>query len=468
MATATIDARRLRYLLPAQREAFLADLTEPERVLLQHQWSLWARDNQLAPPGNWLVWMLMGGRGSGKSRTGAEWIRQRVYDGAQHLALVGKTPAEVRDVMIQNPLKSGLLDVFPPHERPVYVPSRSAVKFHTGAVAHIYSGEEPGALRGPGHDTFWCDELPKFQYPTETYDNLLLGLRVGPHPQGVVTTTPLPTPLLRRIIADPFTVLSRSSTHDNLLNLSETFKREVLRQYEGTRLERQEIYGELLTDTPGALWQYEVFRRVAEPPAMSCVVVAIDPAVTATEESDETGIVTAGIDEAGHAYVLSDVSGRYSPSAWANKALDEYVRWRADRIVCETNNGGDMVVHTIQVAAKQRGMWVRVQKITASRGKYTRAEPVAALYEQGLIAHVGVFHQLEQQCCEWVPGLSSPDRMDALVWALTVLFIHRRGVLYPEVSDASGSEVEARVRPEAYTFEQTVVRDGAWLPRGRG
>ena len=181
----------------------------------------------------------------------------------------------------------------------VYIPSKSAVKFHTGAVAHIYSGEEPGALRGPGHDTFWCDELPKFQYPTETYDNLLLGLRVGPHPQGVVTTTPLPTPLLRRIIADPFTVLSRSSTHDNLPNLSETFKREVLRQYEGTRLERQEIYGELLTDTPGALWQYEMFRRVSEPPEMACVVVAIDPAATATEDSDETGIITGGASEAG-------------------------------------------------------------------------------------------------------------------------------------------------------------------------
>ena len=409
----------------------------------------------------------MGGRGSGKSRTGSETVRQWVYDGAQHIALVGKTPAEVRDVMIQNPLKSGILDVFPPHEEPRYIPSKSAVRFHTGAVAHIYSGEEPGSLRGPGFTHAWVDELPKFQYPTETYDNLLLALRVGPHPQGVITTTPLPTPLLRRIIADPFTVLSRSSTHDNLPNLSETFRREVLRQYEGTRLERQEIYGELLTDTPGALWTYEMFKRVTEAPEMACVVVAIDPAVTVTEDSDETGIVTAGASEAGHAYVLSDLSGRYSPSGWANKALDEYLRWRADRIVCEVNNGGDMVMHTIQVAAKRRNLFVRVQKITASRGKYLRAEPIAMLYEQGQVSHAGVFPHLERQMCEWVAGVTSKDdRIDALVYACTVLFIHRRGVLYPDVQPSTGEDVAEVPAAATGSFAETVTRERMWFPRG--
>jgi predicted phage terminase large subunit-like protein len=187
--------------------------------------------------------------------------------------------------------------------------------------------------------------------------------------------------------------------------------------------------------------------------------------VTATEDSDETGIIVAGTSEEGRAYVLEDCSGRYSPQAWAERAIDAYQRWGADRIVCEVNNGGDMVVHTLRIAAKQRNVFVRVQKITASRGKYTRAEPVAALYEQGLVEHVGIFDKLERQCCEWIPGLASPDRVDALVWALTVLFIHRRGVLYPQAESTEDAQPEREQRPEAQTFADSIAREGVWFPR---
>ena len=470
MATAATltPSRRLRGLSPAAREVFLASLTKEERILLRYEWGLWARDNQLPPSGDWLVWMLMGGRGSGKSRTGAEVVRQWVNEGARHIALVAKTPAEARDVMIKNPLESGILDVFPPHERPSYIPTRSLIKFHTGAVAHIYSGEEPGSLRGPSHDRAWVDELFKFQYPVETYDNLLLGLRAGDHPRCVITTTPLPIPLARRIISDPYTVLTHSSTHDNLDNLAEPFKREILRQYEGTRLERQEIYGELLEDVEGALWRYELFRYVPAAPVLEQIVVAIDPAATATDASDETGIIVAGRDEQDRGYVLADLSGRYTPDQWASKALDAYETFAADRIVCETNNGGDMVLHTVRTAARARGTLARVQKVTATRGKYTRAEPIAMLYEQGRIFHVGApgtFGKLEDQLCQWAPGLNmaSPDRLDSACWAFTVLMVLRRGAMAQTDADAAPTAPTADT--PAPTFADTIVRDGMWFPR---
>jgi predicted phage terminase large subunit-like protein len=392
-----------------------------------------------------------------------------VYEGAQHIALIGKTPADVRDVMIQNPLKSGLIDVFPPHERPVYIPSKSAVRFLTGAIAHVYSGEAPETLRGPAHSHFWADEICTWQYPVEAYDNLMLGLRVGAHPRGVITTTPRPVPLLRRILADSSSVLTRVSTHDNLDNLADSFKLEVLRQYEGTRLERQEIYGELLEDVEGALWTYDLFRYVPTAPLLAQIVVAIDPAATATEASDETGIIVTGRDEQDYGYVLADYSGRYSPDGWASRALDAYEQHQADRIVCETNNGGDMVVHTIQTAARARGARVRVQKVTASRGKYARAEPIAMLYEQHRIMHVGqpgTFAKLEEQLCQWAPSanMASPDRLDAMTWGLHVLMVLRRGVM----RQSGEADVEAAPEPAAPSgsFAETVTREGMWFPRG--
>ena len=458
-----ITAQDLKHLSPEAVRAFAASLTPAEAEALHYDWNFWARPNQQPPPGNWLVWLLMAGRGFGKSRTGAETVRKWVNEGAQHIALVGKTPDEVRDVMIQNPLKSGILDVFPPDQRPVYVPSKKAVHFHTGAVAKAYSGEEPNALRGPAHSHFWLDELPKFQYPVETWDNLMLGLRVGDHPQGVVTTTPLPIPIVRRILADPQTVVTRGSTYENLANLAPTFRDQVLRMYEGTRLGRQELHGELLEDTPGALWRYEMFRRVATAPDLPQVVVAIDPAVTNTAQSDETGIIVAGRDAEERGYVLADLSGRFSPDGWANRALDAYESFQADRVVCETNNGGDMVKHTIQTAARARDLYVRVQKVTASRGKFARAEPVAMLYEQGRVYHVGppdLFTKLEDQLCTWSPQLNvaSPDRLDACVWACHVLFVLRPPVGLPlTVTSTAPAPVEAP--------PQVILPRRDWFPR---
>ncbi len=459
-----VTATALRARPRAELDAWLETLTPAEADALIYDWPFWARASQRQPVGDWLVWLFMGGRGTGKSRAGAEAVREWVLAGTgqEHIALVGKTPAEVRDVMIANPLKSGLLDVFPPAQRPVYLPSRGAIRFHTGAVAHVYSGEEPNSLRGPAHSHAWCDELPKFQYPSDVWNNLMLGLRAGLSPRCVVTTTPLPIPLLRRIMADPKTVVTRGTTYENLANLAPTFREQVLRLYEGTRLGRQELMGELLEDTPGALWTYERFRHVPAAPPLQQVVVAIDPAVTATAESDETGIVVAGLGEDGCGYVLHDASGRYSPQGWADRALDCAEAFETDHLVAEVNNGGDMVRHTLQLAARARGTFVRVQTITATRGKYLRAEPVAALYEQGRVAHVGppgTFDKLERQMAEWVPGLASPDRLDALVYSLTTLFVRGRQA-------AAAQAAEAEPEAPGDVVRAAIQRDGLYWPGG--
>ena len=434
---------------------------------MAYDWAFWRRPCQTLPAGSWLAWLLMGGRGTGKTRTGAETVRHWVCAGAEHVALIGKTPAEARDVMLKNPDRSGLLDVFPPHQRPVYLPSKAQVRFHTGAIGKVYSGEEPGSLRGPAHSHFWADELPKFQYPTETWDNLMLGLRVGVHPQGIVTTTPLPIALLRRIIADPATTVTRGTTYDNLPFLAPTFQREVLSQYEGTRIGRQELHGELLEDVENALWRYDMFRRATVVPELARVVVGIDPAGSAGRDSDETGIVVAGLSHEGHVYVLADLSGRYRPEQWANKALDAFETFKADRIVAEVNYGGDMVLHTIRMAARQRGIFARVRRITATRSKTIRAEPVSMLYEQGRAFHVGDLKTLEDQLCQWTQGMSSPDRMDALVFACYDLMVLRpgSGVILP--ADGASSDHSSVVTPHAGTSPDVLsqIAHGSWFRR---
>jgi len=272
---------------------------------------------------------------------------------------------------------------------------------------------------------------------------------------------------MHRLAHDPKTVISRMSTYENVA-LHDEFKQEIIRQYEGTRLGRQELHGELLEDVEGALWRYELFRYVPAAPVLEQIVVAIDPAATATDASDETGIIVAGRDEQDRGYVRADLSGRYTPDQWAGKALDAYEMFEADRIVCETNNGGDMVLHTVRTAARARGLQVRVQKVTATRGKYTRAEPVAMLYEQGRIFHVGqpgTFSKLEDQLCQWAPGLNmaSPDRLDACVWAFHVLMVLRRGAMAHAGAEVAPAEPVAEA--PATTFADTIVRDGVWFPK---
>jgi phage terminase large subunit-like protein len=419
-------------MTPAQARLRAAWLRASDRDRLEelrldrriaYDWHLWARDEQLAPPGEWSVWTLMAGRGFGKTRCGAEWVRQMVETGhAGRVALVGPTAADARDVMVEG--ESGLLNVFPAKRRPVYEPSKRKVTFHNGAIAMLYSAEEPDRLRGPQHDAGWADEAAAWKY-AETWDMLQFGMRLGRHPRQVVTTTPKPNKLVREILADPGTVVTRGSTFANAENLAAPFLAKIRAKYEGTRLGRQELEAELLDDNPNALWKRsdidKARRKPSEVPAMRRIVVAVDPAVTTNEDSDETGIVVAGLGEDGRGYVFDDLTCKESPAGWGRVALNAYRDRKADRIVAEVNQGGDLV----ETLFRSLDATVSYQGVRASRGKYSRAEPVAALYEQGKVSHVGSFGALEDQMCEYNPQVDgrSPDRMDALVWALTALML---------------------------------------------
>lgn len=404
------------------RLQFLKSLTEREAESLFYDWSFWARPEQIEPVGDWRVWLVLAGRGFGKTRTGAEWIRARAESQLfRRFALVGSTAADVRDVMVEG--ESGILACSSPKFMPIYQSSKRRLTWPNGAIAICYSGDEPDQLRGPQHDSVWADEPQKWRYGIEAWDNMEFGLRIGPKPQAVATGTPLPIKLIKDLVFDPQTVVTRGSTYDNLNNLAPSFIKRVVRKYEGTRLGRQELRGEILDDTPGALWtrgnldQY----RVRKIPTLVRVVVGVDPNASSGEDGAETGIVVAGLGVDGHGYVLDDLSLRASPAMWATAAVAGYYKHRADRIIGESNNGGEMVEHTIRTADKT----VSFRSVHASRGKATRAEPISAMYEQGTVHHVGMFADLEDQLCEWVPAVSpkSPDRMDALVWALTELMI---------------------------------------------
>jgi len=383
------------------------------------RWAFKARPGQIPPKDRqWSTYLMRAGRGGGKTRAGSEWVLQRVREGYRSIALVGQTAADVRDTMIELG-ESSIMKVARPHERPVYEPSKRRLTFPNGAVAVAYNGDEPDQLRGPQHDSAWVDELAKYRYPEECWDNLMFGLRLGPNPQVFVTTTPRPIPIIRRLIIDPDTIDVRFSTFDNAENLSPVFIQRIRERYEGTRLGRQELGGEILDDNPGALWQRDVIEnlRVRDHPPLIRIITAVDPAVTNKEDSDETGIITAGIAASGHCYVLEDSSLQGSANQWAVAAVRSYHKHKADRIVGEVNNGGDLVEVNIRTVDPA----VPYEPVTASRGKLIRAEPVSALYEQGKVHHVGTYPQLEDQMCEWVPGEKSPDRMDALVWAITKL-----------------------------------------------
>ena len=401
--------------------ARLARVPPAQAAVLRRRWDVWGRPDQQPPPGAWRTWLILAGRGWGKSRTGAEWVRAQATSGrASRIALVARTAADVRDVLVEG--ESGILAISPPHERPTWEPSRRRLTWPSGAIATTYSAEEPDQLRGPQHDAAWCDELAAWRYP-DAWDQLQMGLRLGSDPRVVVTTTPRPTPLVRALVASATTVVTRGRTADNARNLAPGVVEALHARYAGTRLGRQELDGEILDDAPGALWRLAMFdaSRVGVAPSLRRIVVAIDPAVTSHEGSDETGIVVAGLGHDGRAYVLEDLSGVYPAEQWARRAVEAYRRHRADRIVCEVNNGGDLVASVLRAVDKA----VPVTTVRATRGKSLRAEPVAALYEQGRVSHVGSLARLEDQCVSWDPAGSdrSPDRLDALVWALTDLVI---------------------------------------------
>lgn len=417
-------------LLPdSERAAFLASLTDAEVLALSWDWAMIGRPEQQPPPGDWATWLVMVGRGWGKTTTGAHWVRTQMETGTcRRIALVNDTAADVRDVMIEGP--AGLLAVSPPWNKPTYQISNRRVVWPNGAMAIAYAAEAPELLRGPEHDGAWCDELAKWRnlrkvdpHGGTAFDNLRFGLRGGEKPRLVVTTTPRPVPTLKALMRERETIITKGALDDNAVNLAPAFLETIRRRYEGTRLGRQELGGELLDDIEGALWQLARIDelRVSEEPMLVRIVVAIDPSVSSGDESAETGIVVAGVSESGEGYVLEDDSMRGTPAQWGLRAIDAYRRWRADRIIGEGNNGGEMIEHVIRSIDRS----VSYSMVTASRGKITRAEPVSALYEQGRVHHVGTFAQLEDQMTSWLPGIgmASPDRMDALVWALSELML---------------------------------------------
>jgi phage terminase large subunit-like protein len=408
---------------------WLAEPAQKGAVKEKYAWK--PLDAQKPPPGDWRVWLLLAGRGFGKTRTGAEFVRAQVEAGrARRIALVAPTALDARSVMVEG--ESGLLSIGPSQERPAYEPSLHRLTWKRyGAVATLFSADEPNRLRGPQHDLAWCDELAAWRYP-QAWDMLMFGLRLagpgGGDPRAIVTTTPRPIRLIRELLADPKVVVTRGRTADNAAHLAPAFLDQIVRRYEGTRLGRQELDGELLDDMPGALWTHGLIdaARVTAHPDLVRIVVAIDPAATSGEHADETGIIVAGRDAAGHGYVLADASGHHPPVEWAKLAVAAYHAQHADRIVAEVNNGGEMVAAMLRLTDPN----VPFTAVHAAHGKVARAEPVAALYEQGRVHHLGAFAPLEDQMCAFSADFNrdiagySPDRVDALVWALTELFLN--------------------------------------------
>lgn len=382
-----------------------------------------ARLEQLAPAGDWSTWLYMAGRGSGKTRAGSEWVHEQIAAGCKRIALVGATAADVRDVMVEG--ESGILATARPGARPDYEPSRRRLTWPNGAIATTYSAEEPERLRGPQHDGAWADELGAWKYEA-AWDMLMLGLRLGADPRALVTTTPRPTKLVRSLLSDASTATTRGSTYDNRDNLAPSFFASIITRYEGTRMGRQELMGELIDDVPGALWTLSMLDglRVPAAPDLARVIVAVDPAVTSGPESDETGIVVVGIGVDGHGYVIADRSCRLSPDGWARRAAQAYHEYEADRLIVEDNQGGEMVSFLLGTVDAT----VPIKRIRASRGKRLRAEPVAALYEQGRVHHVGAYSDLEDQMSSFTgEGGDYDDRVDALVHALTEVMLDTAG-----------------------------------------
>ena len=415
-------------------KAAASDLDCLERL---HDWAFWARPGQTEPPGDWRTWLILAGRGFGKTRAGAEWVREQVRRGAGRIALVAPTMADARDIMVRG--ESGLLSVCWKGDvthagrltgRPRYVASRRRLVWKNGAQAMLFSAEEPERLRGPQHDALWADELCAWRYPRATWDMAMFGLRLGHDPRACVTTTPKPLKLIRELADDPATAVTRGTTFDNAVNLAPGFIEAVRRRYRGTALGRQELMGELLAESEGALWSRDRLdaQRRATPADLRRIVVAIDPPAGSKASSDACGIVAAGLAPDGTAHVIADASiAAAKPIAWAARAVALYETLQADLMLAEVNQGGDMV----ETVIRQVDPRVALKKVHATQGKRLRAEPVAALYEQGRVTHAPGLDALEDEMCVFgTDGLASghsPDRLDALVWAVSELMLGRRG-----------------------------------------
>jgi phage terminase large subunit-like protein len=435
-----LTAKFLKSLDPVKVREALSQLGPIKVAELKHDWNFWARDEQLEPSGDWNTWFINAGRGFGKTRTGVEWVREQVKQGKKRICAVAATNSDIERVMVKG--ESGFLNVCHASDKthkgvpmgfPEYSPTKRALTWSNGATVQFFSAEEPDRLRGPQFEIAWCDELAAWNKDIETWDMLQFCMRLGKHPRIVVTTTPKPTKLVRKILKDAKTYVTGGSTFDNADNLAPTYIEAVRNQYEGTRLGRQELYAEILEEAEGALWTTDTLEsseiKLEEVPFLNRIVVAIDPAVTTNAESDMTGIVVAGIDVNGVSYVLGDYTDKLSPQGWASKAISLYYKFNADRIVAEKNQGGEMVRRTLEVEDET----VPIRLVHASRGKYARAEPVSALYERGLVKHVrnpedseAKLDELETQMRTWEPlgSIGSPDRLDALVWAITDLALN--------------------------------------------
>lgn len=417
-------------------------------------WRFWARPKQLPPPGDWDTWVIRAGRGFGKTRSGAGWIHERAMQHPKRwMALIARNAADARDYMIEGP--GGLLKNCPKSQLPHYEPSKRRVTWPNGSWATIYTDEEPDQLRGFSGDTAWLDEFAKYKHPEALWDNLNFGMREpsGDQPRRLITTTPRPLEVLKLIEADPRTRVVVGNSYENRANLDPKWFDKTLSKYKGTRLGRQEIEAEILSDVPGALWsrrQLDAERfdasRHGSLPTFVRIIVAVDPSTTNNDNSNEAGIIVVALAESGIAFVLDDWSEQGSPDQWARKAVAAYRRYMADAIVAESNQGGEMVRMTIQSVDAN----VPVKLVHASRGKYIRAEPVSALYEQGRVRHLGTLPTLEDQMISFTPARAadrsdgySPDRVDALVWGLTELF--------PDVTDR-----EIRQPPKVKTYAPRV------------
>lgn len=452
------DAEVLAQQSDAEREAFYASLTEEQAQALVFDWKFWSRPKQRPPAGAWTTWLILGGRGAGKTRPAAEWVREKAlsHPGCR-IHLVAQTAADYRDTMVEG--ETGLLACSPDDFRPEWTPSRRRLRWPNGSMALCFSDEKPRQLRGPQAHYFWVDEFASFRHPRETWANLMMGTRLpvpGGQPQGVVSTTPAPIEMLTGdgefgrplgLIKNPTTRAVTITTYENLANLDPAWRAQILAQYEGTRLGDQELLAKIPEDTPGALWQRELLegQRVKRHPPMLRTVVALDPSVAADGEGDECGIVVAGVAMCEckvatggriepHLFVLDDLTDHLSPDAWGRRALEAYRTHSADRIIAEANNGGGLVEVNLRTIVldddEDQSKWlsgsrVPYRAVSAAVGKRARAEPVAALYEQDRAHHVGTFGRLESELLTWVPlsGQKSPNRLDALVWAATDLML---------------------------------------------
>jgi phage terminase large subunit-like protein len=421
---------------------------------LLYNWRFWARPEQLPPKTTeqgdpWNNWLILAGRGFGKTRAGVEWCREKIKRGFRRGMAVAATNSDIERVMIKG--ESGFLACCWKGDKdvngkeigaPEWSPTKRTLTWSNGATITFFSAEEPERLRGPQGDFSWCDELCAWNRDRDTWDMLQFCLRLGKHPQTCITTTPKPTKLIRDILKHPKSTVTRGSTFDNSANLAETYVDNVKATYEGSRIGRQELYAEILDEASGALWTRDLLSKceieIEDPvefaKTLNRVVVSVDPQITTNEESDMTGIVVAGIDVNGVCYVLQDATERFTPEGWASKAVELYHLYEADRIVAERNQGGEMVRHTFKTVDET----IPIKLVHASRGKFARAEPVSSLYERGRVRHARGLDALEDQLVQWEPmgSVGSPDRLDALVWAITELAL--KGIARPELNLSYG------------------------------